>query len=203
MLEGDDEPDLLLAALRVLLESAARVEVEAGDQVGLVEHVDIVPEVGEVLDRLTPGEPVVQRELTRQIADAPMDGHRIDGRLHAEDAGTPAGGPDEVEQGPDRGRLARPVGPEEPEHLALLDLEVDIDDAATGAVALGQPLGLDDRAHGAPPLGVRTRRTRHLAGADDRASPGPRARPASSLRSPNSNMWRTRTGPVPKRPHLM
>ena len=32
VLEGDDQPDLLLVALRVLLELARRVEVEAFDQ---------------------------------------------------------------------------------------------------------------------------------------------------------------------------
>ena len=50
VLEGDDEPDLLLVALRVLLELARRVEVEALDQRRLVGRVDAAAQVGEVLD---------------------------------------------------------------------------------------------------------------------------------------------------------
>ncbi len=80
-----------------------------------------------------------------------MDGDRVDGRLDAEDAGTPARRPDEVEQGADRRRLARAIGPEEAEDLALVDLEIDVDDPALRAVVLGEPLGLDDGGHGAPP----------------------------------------------------
>ena len=52
VLERDDEPDLLLVALRVLLELARCVEVEALDQRGLVGGVDAAAQVGEVLDRL-------------------------------------------------------------------------------------------------------------------------------------------------------
>ena len=58
--------------------------------------------------------------------------------------GAPAGRPDEVEQDPHRRRLARPVGPQEPEDLALADLEVELDDPAVWTVRLGEALGLDD-----------------------------------------------------------
>jgi hypothetical protein len=51
-----------------------------------------------------------------------------------------------VKQGADGGRLARPVGAEKAEGLALHHLEVDVDDAAMGAVGLRELLGLDDRA---------------------------------------------------------
>ena len=130
VLEGDHEPDLLLVALRVLLEAAARVEIEAGDEVGLVARIDAAAEVGEVLDRLTARQPVVEGELAGQVADAAMDGDRIDGRLDPEDAGTPARRANEVEQGADGRRLARAVGAEEAEDLARVDLEVDVDDPA-------------------------------------------------------------------------
>ena len=41
--------------------------------------------------------------------------------------------------------LPAPFGPEEAEHLALGDLEVDVDDAAVLAVRLGEAFGADDR----------------------------------------------------------
>ena len=59
VLEGDDQPDLLLVALGVLLEPPRRVEIEALDQRGLVGRVDAAAQVGEVLDGLPPGEAVV------------------------------------------------------------------------------------------------------------------------------------------------
>src|SRR5690606_24496321 len=60
----------------------------------------------------------------------------------------------EPEQHPDRGRLARSVGAEEPVHAATGDREIqglDRDDspAPTGAELLAESAGLDDRArHG-------------------------------------------------------
>ena len=95
-----------------------------------------------------PGQPVVEGELARDVADPPVDGDRVGVRLDAEDHRPAAGRPDQVEQGPDRGRLAGAVRPEEPEHLALLDAQVDVDDPAVGAVGLGELFGLDDRGHG-------------------------------------------------------
>ena len=73
MLERDDEPDLLLVALRVLLELAARVDVEALDERVAVRPVDAAAQVGEVLDRLAAGQAVVERELARDVADPAVD----------------------------------------------------------------------------------------------------------------------------------
>ena len=119
VLERDDQPDLLLVALRVLLELPARVEVEARDQIGLVGRVDAAAQVGEVLDRLAAGQLVVERELARQVAEPAMDRDRVDGRLDAEHRRPPARRPEVVEQRPDRRRLAGAVGAEEAEGLAL------------------------------------------------------------------------------------
>jgi len=63
----------------------------------------------------------------------------------AEQERPPARRADEVEEDADRRRLARAVGPEESEHLALADLEIQLVDAAGLPVALGQSLGSDDR----------------------------------------------------------
>ena len=89
MLERHHEPDLLLVALRVLLELPRRVEVEPRDEIGLVGGVDAAAQVGEVLDRLAPGELVVQHELARQVAEPAMDRDRVDGRLDAEHRARP------------------------------------------------------------------------------------------------------------------
>ncbi len=50
---------------------------------------------------------------------------------------------DEVQQAADGGRLAGAVGSEEAEDLALLDLEVKVDERLDVPVVLGQPLRLD------------------------------------------------------------
>jgi len=63
-----------------------------------------------------------------------MDRDGVDGRVDAEDVGLAGGRPDEVQQRPDRRRLARAVRPEEPEDLARLDLEVDLDDPPGRAI---------------------------------------------------------------------
>src|SRR5262249_30183333 len=128
-------------ALRELAELARGVDIEARDQLLLVRRVDATAEVREILDRLATGELVVERELARQVADTAMDRDRVDGRLDAEDARRSAGRPD-------RRRLAGTVGTEEAEGLALVDPQVDLDDPAVLAVALGELVGLDDPGHG-------------------------------------------------------
>ncbi len=77
-----------------------------------------------------------------------MDRDRVGGRLDAEHLGATGGRTDQIEQDAHRGRLARAVGPEEPEDLPLGDLEVELDDASVLAVGLGQAFGLDDGGHG-------------------------------------------------------
>ena len=150
MLERDHEADLLLVALRVLLELARRIDVEALDQRCLVRAVHAATQTREVAQRLAAGEPVVQRELAWDVPDTPVDRDGIRAGLDAEDPGRPARRPDEVEDRPDRRRLAGPVRPQESEHLALIDTQVDIDDAPVRPVGLGELVGLDDRGHGAP-----------------------------------------------------
>jgi hypothetical protein len=76
-----------------------------------------------------------------------VDGDRVIGRLDAKDRGPAAGGPDVVEEKPDRGRLARAVRTQEAEYLASGHGQVDVDHAAVLAVVLGQLLGLDDNVH--------------------------------------------------------
>ena len=60
----------------------------------------------------------------------------------------PAVGAHQAEEHPDGGRLARPVRPEEAEHVALVDLEVDVVDHRQAPVALGEAFGAHDRGHG-------------------------------------------------------
>ncbi len=122
VLEGDDQADLLLVALRVLLELAARVEIEAIDELLLVGRVDAAAEVREVLDRLAAGQLVVQGELARQVAEAAVDRDGIGGRVDAEDRGPARGRADVVEQGADGRRLAGAVRAEEAEGFAFFDL---------------------------------------------------------------------------------
>ena len=139
-----DEPDLLLVALRVLAEAAARVEVEALDELVDVGLVDAAAQVREVADRLGAREPVVEVPLARQVAEPAMDRDRVGRCLDAEHLRDAGGRPDEVEQDPDRRGLAGAVRAEEAEDLALVDDEVDVDDAPVLAVRLGELLGLDD-----------------------------------------------------------
>ena len=88
VLERDDEADLLLVALRVLLEPAGRIEVEALDQGVPVGAIDAAAKVAEVLDGLAAGQPVVERELAGDVPDPPMDRDGVDGRLDVEHEGT-------------------------------------------------------------------------------------------------------------------
>ena len=147
VLQRRHEPDLLLVALGVLLEAPARVEVEALDELRPVGLVDSAAQVAEVLERLGAGQPVVEGEFAGEVTDAAVDGRRVRRGFDLEDIGLAARRPDQIQENPDRGRLARTVGSQEAEDFALLDLEVDIDDPAVRAVRLGELLGTDNGRH--------------------------------------------------------
>ena len=102
-------------------------------------------EVGEELAR---GQPLVEPQVAGQVADPAAHARGRAARVDAEQLDPPARRPDQVEQQPDRRRLAGAVRPEEAEHLAGLDLEVEVDDAALAAVQLGQSFGADDGVAG-------------------------------------------------------
>ena len=95
------------------------------------------------LDHLASPQPGLVAERLGQVADPPA-GHQIAER-RAEHRATPTGRAGEPQQQLDRGRLARPVGPEEADDLARLDAHREVDQCDGPTVALGQPVGLDDR----------------------------------------------------------
>src|SRR6185437_7778468 len=80
-----------------------------------------------------------------------------------------AGGADQSQEHAHRGRLARAVRPQEPEDFPRVDVELQVEHAATLTKVLGQPADLDDagdrgfalgsRRHSfSPAEAVRTRR---------------------------------------------
>ena len=80
-------------------------------------------EVDEVVEHLLAGERVVQRDAPGQVAGQPPDLDRVGDDVHAEHAGTAAGGVQEAEERADRRRLAGAVRAQEAEDLALSDFE--------------------------------------------------------------------------------
>jgi hypothetical protein len=67
--------------------------------------------------------------------------------IDAEDARPAGRRPDEIQQDPDGGGLARAVRAEESEDLALCHDQIDVDDSPKLAVRLGELLDLDDGGH--------------------------------------------------------
>ncbi len=152
--ESLDHPDLLAVARGQIAHLLRQVRVEPVGEVIDVAPVDAAPQVGEVCERVAPGEIGVHRQVTRHIADVAAD---LDGLLvgvQPENRGPPRGGPDLVEQGADGGRLAGAVGAEIPEDLTSTDIQVQVHEGLHVSVVLGQPLGVDGDliGHGVPSL---------------------------------------------------
>jgi hypothetical protein len=82
------------------------------------------------------------------VGQVAVGGLDVGGRV-AEQPGPPGGRPDQPEQQPDGGRLAGPVGPEEAEHLARLDDQLQPVHGDRRPEPLGQPLGPDRLGAGA------------------------------------------------------
>ena len=96
-------------------------------------------EAGEELQVLLDGEPDVQAGVLRHDGDELPDlgaGGRREG--YSRNHRRPRGRSDEGPQRPHRCRLPGPVGSQEPEHLAVGDLEGDVLERAAVAETLGQ-----------------------------------------------------------------
>src|SRR5260221_7986442 len=79
-----------------------------------------------------------------------MDPNRVRRALDPEYRGPARGRPNEVEEDPDRRGLAGAVRSEEAEDLALIDGQVDADNAPERPIRLRELLGLDDGGHAIP-----------------------------------------------------
>ena len=126
--EREQEGDLPAVARRELAHPTAEVEVEALRELvpaTVVEAASDMPDRGnELADGPSLGEP----ELARDIGEAGTQRRSVAARIAAQDLDVSRGRSKEIEQAPDRGRLAGAVRTEEPEHLAAADLEIDARD---------------------------------------------------------------------------
>src|SRR5712691_5275293 len=148
--EGLDQDDLALVSSRVLAELSTGVEIEALDQLLEVGLVDAPAQIREVLEDLAAGQAGIERGLARQVADEALDLQRLLPAVEPCDPRDAGVGMQQRHQYPDGRCLARAVRAQEAEHLALLDRERDVGDAALAAVALGQSFHFDDRCHVSP-----------------------------------------------------
>jgi hypothetical protein len=122
------------------------------------------PDAGREDEVLAGGEPVVQPGVLGQHPRALTNAVALDRGVEAEHPGSSrVGGQDAVEQA-DRGRLARPIGPEQRQHLARPDLEAEVVDRAVGAEGLAQALGRDGGRTPRRPGRARRGRRQHRHG---------------------------------------
>jgi hypothetical protein len=153
------EPDLLAVPLREGADRAIEVELELLRERLAVAEAFHPAQAGEVAELLAAGQPLVEPEVARDVADAPPDRDRVAARVEAEQLDAARGRPDQVEHEPDRRRLPGAVRAEEAEHLAAADREGELLDAARRVVALGQGLRADDVGHA--PIIARSGRPAH------------------------------------------
>src|ERR1035437_726881 len=152
MHEGLDQHHLALVAAGVMVILARGVQVESLDQLLEIGCIHASAQVPEVLKDLSAGQAGIERRLTRRVADQPLDLHGLPPAIQAVDVRRTLVGTQQGHQQTDCGGLARAVGAEEAEHLALIHAEGDIGDAAFAAVALGQTLDFDYRYRHRPSL---------------------------------------------------
>jgi hypothetical protein len=145
--EGRDELHLLAVALRQRPHLLGDVEFEALDERVAVGHVGGAAHAREERERLGARQRRPQVGLAGDVRDAAVRRHGVAPGVDAEEARAPARRPMQAEQQADGRRLAGPVGPEVPVHLAGPDLEVQVVEGQGRAVALGQALGLDRARH--------------------------------------------------------
>ena len=119
------EPELLAVALRELADRPVEHDTEALDERVPQPRIDRSAETGEGSELLVAREPVVQAQVAGQVADAPAGGDAVAAAVEPEHERLTFGGPNHVEQQPDRRALAGPVRPQEAEDLSVLDAQVE------------------------------------------------------------------------------
>ena len=143
--ERGDERDLLPVALRVRAALLRRVELEALEQLGAPPRVEPAAQAAEQVDRLAAGQRRPQVHVAGDVGEPPVQRHRVGPRVAAEHPRLSPGLAQQPEQDADRGRLARPVGPEEAVDLAGGHLEVEPVERAEVAERLDEAGDLDRR----------------------------------------------------------
>ena len=94
------------------------------------------------------GQPVEQRQVLRDHANAALDRDRIGERIDAENAHRAAAGLEQPGQALDRGRFASAVGTQEAVEASGRNGEIDAVHGAKAAEESREPLGLDSEFHG-------------------------------------------------------
>src|SRR5438552_11007741 len=145
--ECQEQGQFLLVAVRVLAVLATEVEIETfRDRLHLaVGHV--AAEAPDVRHDLGASPAAELRQLARDVANLVLQGHSVAVGVEPEDRCRPSRCVDEAHEELDRRCLSRPVWAEEPEDLALFDVEVEVEDAVTGPVVLCQAMRRDRVCH--------------------------------------------------------
>ena len=134
--------DLLVRTLQQTDRVQARLDSAGSDPVDGAEQLQV----------LACGHRREHRRRLHDGADAGQHGRQLLGRGTSEHGHPPSRGGDEAEQAPDRRRLARAIGAEEPEHATLRHgkvqpLDGDVRRPPPPPVLLAQPLDVDHRTH--------------------------------------------------------
>jgi hypothetical protein len=116
-------------------------------------------EAGAVVQVLLHAQLRVERDVLRQVADAPAHLERALGDVQPVDPDRAGGGREHPRQDPQGGRLAGPVWTQKSHDLTRLDLEGDVGEGGEGVVALGEVRDFNGGRHGgkaSPPTIVST-----------------------------------------------
>ncbi len=145
VLQGLYQPQLLLHAARV---SAHRPAQRRGGQAQPPAQLPAARggdalEGGQQVEGLLPGELRVQPQLTREIPERVREPAVAAQGIEPEDPDPAGCRPQQAGQAAQRGRLARPVGTEEPEDLTLVHGQAQALDPDDRPVQLGQATQLD------------------------------------------------------------
>src|SRR5437773_3979495 len=143
--EGEHDAELLLVAARVFAKAAAEVQVEAFGDVAHDLGVGAAAHASEVGDHLLAAQAAELRHVAGHVADLVLDGDGVALAVEAEDVGGAEGRPDRAHEAANRRALPGSVRSEVTEHLLGRDLEVEVEEAVSEPVVLGQFRGPDCR----------------------------------------------------------
>ncbi len=125
--KGLNQHHLALVATGILAKLAAGIQVQSRDELLEIGLIDTAAQMPEVFQDLPAGQVGVKRGFAGQIANQPLDLHRVLPAVQSGDARCAGVGTQQRHQQANGGGFARAVGAKEAKHLALFHLEGDVE----------------------------------------------------------------------------
>src|SRR6266571_1105342 len=147
MHKGLNQHYLAFIATGIVAKLAAGIQVQSLDKLLEIGLIDASAQMSKVFQNLSAGQIGVQRWFSGEIANQPLNLHRLLPTVQPSDARATCISAQQRHEQANGGGFSRTVRAKEAKHLAFFHVEGDVGNTTFAAVALSQALHFDDLCH--------------------------------------------------------